>query len=683
MFDPRFRRVLKAACSRCNKVIAALLSCQLNPSCFACFQPSHSSDCDERLRWYTSCVVQHESEQLERVLKSLPSQGIPSQWQEEQSGQARVRHGKCVWIFLGQNLPTAEEEGGEDGGREAMRGRPEHTDMVRHAGTWHMQISGTKTWRIRPSEDGWPEGSSREAAAKRVQEEGEGEEVKRLKIVCQAGDLLVINTKAWFHQTEIPSSAAADGNLSVSVARDFSFVSSKDEEGMEVVDMTNIESSWAAGDVEEGELVLKEGPLVAVQDPSSRAEYLCCSFCVRPLLDHQQEFRYLTEQTSLIEALRDNRPPGLPAIEASDGEEAKEEEALCVEGFNFCCCACRDKELHAQVQGRRSRNGRGELDISQQRMLVSLSSGHYMSFELVRKFFILLVASSQGLGGGGGGREHRAEGGGGLFTEHSSLDRLRQEFVQLVDMKKQSVEEWWDLVAAADMEEKLSKRRTKKVEVELHRGPFAPYQEADQVRAMKLDDYLTRMQGEEHGTSRPAKRSRGARGRDGGGDFCVAEKAYGLVISQKKPFVVETVFPGGAAAASGVREGDVLIRIDDRAVKERRDLEEALAEFDQLAMAESQKLFGDRLPSLWCSLAWTLERRKGIPEGDHEESERRRESLRRVAVCMWSLLVAEFAASELFKVDKELLEFLSWERYSQTLLFLHLNAWEVGDGSTL
>jgi hypothetical protein len=31
-----------------------------------------------------------------------------------------------------------------------MSGRAEHTDKVKHHGTWHVQLCGSKTWYIRP-----------------------------------------------------------------------------------------------------------------------------------------------------------------------------------------------------------------------------------------------------------------------------------------------------------------------------------------------------------------------------------------------------------------------------------------------------------------------------------------------------------------------------------------------------
>jgi len=97
----------------------------------------------------------------------------------------------------------------------------------------------------------------------------------------RAGDLLLINTRLWFHSTQIPSTAnpapcapAGGGNqgslpLSVSVARDFyigqdaksraaaheaGMMGGGGESGAGCggdVDMTNVDASWALADIGE------------------------------------------------------------------------------------------------------------------------------------------------------------------------------------------------------------------------------------------------------------------------------------------------------------------------------------------------------------------------------------------------------------------------------------------------
>jgi hypothetical protein len=106
--------------------------------------------------------------------------------------------------------------GGGGGGGCDLQGRPEHTDAVDHSGTWHVQLSGLKTWHIRPVEsapefEGCPPDCG-DDELEGVKEGGGGYVVE-----CEAGDLLLINTRAWWHRTTLP---VQEGN-SVSYARDF------------------------------------------------------------------------------------------------------------------------------------------------------------------------------------------------------------------------------------------------------------------------------------------------------------------------------------------------------------------------------------------------------------------------------------------------------------------------------
>ncbi|CAE8630009.1 unnamed protein product [Polarella glacialis] len=95
-----------------------------------------------------------------------------------------------------------------------MPGRPEHTDKMKHHGTWHVQLSGCKEWYLRAT-------SELLQAAGLLSEEGEGEpeEACRHVVRCSAGDVLVVNTRLWWHSTKLPGSAGQP--LSLSYARDF------------------------------------------------------------------------------------------------------------------------------------------------------------------------------------------------------------------------------------------------------------------------------------------------------------------------------------------------------------------------------------------------------------------------------------------------------------------------------
>ena len=95
---------------------------------------------------------------------------------------AEVQHSDCVWVFCGQNTT----------GSGAMAGRPEHVDEVDHAGTWHVQHSGSKLWLLRPNPTGsWPTGASP------TLDTPDG----RLHVLVEAGDFLMINTRTFTTHT--------------------------------------------------------------------------------------------------------------------------------------------------------------------------------------------------------------------------------------------------------------------------------------------------------------------------------------------------------------------------------------------------------------------------------------------------------------------------------------------------
>lgn len=186
-------------------------------------------------RWYTSCVVQHNDAALNQLLRCLPCGGVPpfmlddSRARARQAGAVRQPGGRagrskqkeshysmanapCAWVFIGQNVGKESEK------VEAMRGRPEHTDAIAHSGTWHMQLSGAKEWHLRPNAAAtWPNSSSLLAAQELVMQHGTAPpaesqgSIRRLHLTCGAGDLLLINTRLWFHATQIPSTHACAG----------------------------------------------------------------------------------------------------------------------------------------------------------------------------------------------------------------------------------------------------------------------------------------------------------------------------------------------------------------------------------------------------------------------------------------------------------------------------------------
>ncbi len=148
-----------------------------------------------------------------------------------------------TWLFLGHHgvsgAPSSPKNSTEKKPKKqklchdnpktmTMCGRPEHVDEVTHSGTYHIQIAGTKTWKIRPHPD-----SQLGQELVLESEEGnllrdipgaeqEGNKSWRIKINVQEGDVLVLNTKIWYHCTELNfSPATKSSEWSISIAQDF------------------------------------------------------------------------------------------------------------------------------------------------------------------------------------------------------------------------------------------------------------------------------------------------------------------------------------------------------------------------------------------------------------------------------------------------------------------------------
>ena len=135
-------------------------------------------------------------------------------------------HDDGLWLFVGSN-PNPKKRARGGAGAEALTGRPEHTDDVVHSGTWHVQLCGSKTWHVRPcaAAEDWQQDPPvlREGEHGVVRRAGRG---LRLKIEAQQGDLLIVNTRAWWHCTDIPPQPG----LSISFARDFYLEDEEDDE---------------------------------------------------------------------------------------------------------------------------------------------------------------------------------------------------------------------------------------------------------------------------------------------------------------------------------------------------------------------------------------------------------------------------------------------------------------------
>lgn len=200
-------------------------------------KPTIAASIDEEHQGYCSFLLQKDTSILKENLEKLPVQKLSSHWS----------HGDCIWFFFGRNNDR-KSSGGETA--SPLEGRPEHTDSVSHDGTWHFQLSGTKRWFLRPTEE----------LVEQLQSRGfdmDAEQV--LQVDCNEGDILVVNTRLWWHRTELPPQKMP----SVSYARDFYF-SSEDQDGKtkEISsNMTNVDGIYAPKDLEKGEIVFREADM--------------------------------------------------------------------------------------------------------------------------------------------------------------------------------------------------------------------------------------------------------------------------------------------------------------------------------------------------------------------------------------------------------------------------------------
>lgn len=164
--------------------------------------PSNISTTGLDRSFYVSTIIhRQDADALEQLVNLLPE--TPGLFQDLQiTGGA--------WLFLGH---VGGGKNSSNKRKRSMVGRAEHVDEVSHSGTFHYQVAGTKTWWVRPHPelfvDNPPDLSQIPGAEK--------DKAWKLKIHVQEGDVFCLNTKIWYHYTELPQ----DAEWSMSVARDF------------------------------------------------------------------------------------------------------------------------------------------------------------------------------------------------------------------------------------------------------------------------------------------------------------------------------------------------------------------------------------------------------------------------------------------------------------------------------
>ena len=213
-------------------------------------------DPDLPRRFYSSFIVAR-SDRVKDILSSLPVGELPSDGKSPRTATT-VNHGSAVWFFVGHNRS-----------RRALPGRPEHTDAVRHDGTWHFQLSGSKTWHLRPTEE-----LAKRLAVGSLRESMAGDDQGRITVRVDAGDILLVDTRQWWHHTELPCTLGAHEQLSVSYARDVWIGRSEngedgEEEKEEGDDMCNVDWLYAPHDISCGTVVLTEDDVPDAELPES------------------------------------------------------------------------------------------------------------------------------------------------------------------------------------------------------------------------------------------------------------------------------------------------------------------------------------------------------------------------------------------------------------------------------
>jgi hypothetical protein len=279
-------------------------------------------------RGYCSFIVQNEIKAMQSTLNRTPIRDLPvakephtitegneesqhatareekgtesSEGERNQQELTAMSYGPCLWFFFGRNNKPQLQT--------PLQGRPEHTDSLAHDATWHYQLSGVKQWVIRPTlellqRDGmpdWPlqqmendascktnplakdDSSNNEKVIDQQQEAAQNDAEKcnsnggvPVTIECQQGDILIINTRLWWHQTLIPHQT----DPSVSYARDVYFAESKGNSASGSVEnansgdgaaydtpptdadpvvMTNLDGLYAADAIDTSTIVFRE-----------------------------------------------------------------------------------------------------------------------------------------------------------------------------------------------------------------------------------------------------------------------------------------------------------------------------------------------------------------------------------------------------------------------------------------
>lgn len=254
-------------------------------------------------RGYCSFLVQHSKEVLEDLLATrLPMVHLPvtrEKVAEEEEGSSsddddsnssimKVDYGPALWLFFGKNYSSAAAN-------ETLLGRPEHTDSVTHDGTFHYQLSGTKIWHLRPTLElieamrnsnkmqcqskCCPSNKKRKVDQDDSASSDKNDNKIRIQVECKEGDILLLNTRLWWHSTTIPCQEVP----CISYARDIYFTPQQNNDSEHHTEqtndrefsMTNVDGTYAANDIEADTILFTEHNMPDIELPRSKDDPNC------------------------------------------------------------------------------------------------------------------------------------------------------------------------------------------------------------------------------------------------------------------------------------------------------------------------------------------------------------------------------------------------------------------------
>jgi len=231
---------------------------------------------------YCSFIVQHSSSAMAELQNRLPVVHLPISDESPKTAEGRMKYGPCIWFFYGKNYGCKDA----DSQQSSLLGRPEHTDSVSHDGTWHYQLSGTKIWCLRPTDELFNMVGTRGVIGKKRKlnhdKDTSQENKETIEIECKQGDILLLNTRLWWHSTVIP----VQDEPSISYARDVYFRSNskasnnydesydKDEMNNEQ-SMTNVDGTYAAQDIEAETILFTEHTMPDCELHRSKTDANC------------------------------------------------------------------------------------------------------------------------------------------------------------------------------------------------------------------------------------------------------------------------------------------------------------------------------------------------------------------------------------------------------------------------